>query len=93
MLGGIMRIPKLTFFQLTKVFGAGFLGYALLVTLGSISAAVIFPDYVKLRFDMSIHTFLEMVFFYCGFFGLVATSLMLIGAWFILRLFRPKGSV
>jgi hypothetical protein len=86
-------MPKLTFFQLTKVFLAGFIGYALLISVASITVAVIFPDYVKLRFDMSIDTFLEMIFFYFGFLGLVATCLMLIGAWGILRLVRRRGSV
>ena len=86
-------MPKLSFFQLTKVFVAGFIGYALLISLASIAAAVIYPDYIKLRFDMSIDTFLEMVFFHFGFLGLIATSLMLICAWAILRLLRPRGSV
>jgi hypothetical protein len=85
-------MPKLSFSQLTKVFGAGFVGYALLVTFGSISTAVIFPEYVKLRFDMLIHTFLESVLFYFGFFGLFATCLgLLLLVRGIIGLFRGKA--
>lgn len=73
-------MPKLSFLQLTKVFGAGFVGYTVLVSILSVSAAAAFPEYLKMRFDMSIDTFLTMVFFYFGFFGLVAMLLMLIGA-------------
>jgi len=88
-----MPMPKLSFFQLTKVFVAGFIGYAVLLCLITIAVGVVFPDYVKLRFDMSIDTFLEMVFFYFGIFGFIATFLMLIGAWCILRLVSPRASV
>ena len=88
-----MRMPKLSFFQLTKVFAAGFIGYAVLVSLVSVGAAVVFPEFVKAQFDMSIRTFLETIVFYFGFFGLIATPLMLIGAWCILRLVKHRGSV
>ena len=86
-------MPKLSFLQLTKVFGVGFIGYTVLVSIVSVGAAAAFPAYFKKRFDMSIDTFLTMVLFYSGFFGLVAMLLMLIGAWCILRLVRPRDSV
>jgi hypothetical protein len=81
-------MPRLSLFQLTKVFAAGFLGYAVLVTLFSVGIALLFPSYIIARFDMSIDTFLELLFVYLGFLGAMATFLMLIGAWVVLRLFR-----
>ncbi len=85
-------MPKLSFFQLTKIFVAGFIGYALLVSLLSITLAVVFPHYIVRRFDMSIDTFFLMVSWYFGIFGIVATFLMLIGAWAVLRFSRLRGS-
>lgn len=87
----ITNMPKLTFFQLTKIFVAGFLGYALLVLLLSVGAANFFPGFVKGRLDMSIGTFYHEVFIYFGFFGMVSALLMLVGAWCILGLAGKAG--
>ncbi len=83
-------MPKLSFLQLTKIFGAGFVGYTVLVSVLSVGATVVFPDYLKKRFDMSLDMFLETMFIYFGLLGLVAMLLMLIGAWCILRLTRRR---
>lgn len=89
MLGGIKHMSRLSFFELAKVFGAGFLGYALLVTCLSVGTALFFPSYLTGGWlDMSIHEFFRTMFDYFGLFGLLATPMMLIGAWCILRLFR-----
>jgi hypothetical protein len=81
-------MPTLSFSQLAKVFAAGFVGYALVISLLSLATAVAFPDFVKGRMDMSLHEFFRMVFYYFGVLGLIATPLMLIGAWGLLRVFR-----
>ena len=39
---------------------------------------------------MSIQTFFEVVFYYYGIFGLIVASLMLVGAWLVLRFSRQK---
>ena len=84
-------MPRLTFIQLTKVFAAGFLGYALLIAVLSFGTALLFPSYIKSGWiDMSIHEFLKTVFFWFGVFGVIATPLMLFGAWCILRWFRRR---
>jgi hypothetical protein len=84
-------MPKLSFLQLTKVFVAGFLGYALLVAVLSFGTALFFPSYIKSGWlDMSIHEFLKAIFFYFGILGAIATPLMLVGAWCILRLFSGR---
>ena len=89
--GTITHMPKLSFLQLTRIFIAGFIGYAVLGSLVIIGAAVVFPDYVKGRFDMDIYNFLKMMFVYSGVFGLTVTPFMLIGARGILRLLRPRA--
>jgi hypothetical protein len=81
-------MPRLSFFQLTKIFAAGFLGYAAILAILSVGTALLFPSFVKSRLDMSIHTFYESIFYFFGFLGGVSTFLMLIGAWCVLRLFR-----
>jgi len=83
-------MPTLSLFQLAKVFAAGFVGYALFISVLSVGTAVAFPDFVKARLDMSLHEFFRMVFYYFGLLGLIATPLMLIGAWGFSRLFRPR---
>ena len=88
---GTTIMPRLTFFQLTKIFAAGFLGYALLVMLLSVGTALLFPGFVKGWLDRSIGTFYHEVFAYFGFFGIVSAVLMLVGAWGILRLAGKAG--
>jgi hypothetical protein len=84
-------MPRLTFIQLTKVFAVGFLGYALLIAVLCLGTALLFPSYIKGgRIDMSIHEFLKTMFICFGGFGVIATSLMLIGAWGLLRVFRER---
>ena len=83
-------MPRLSFLQLTKIFAAGFLGYALLLSVLSLGTALLFPSFVKGRLDMSIHTFFETVFYYFGVLGLIATPLMLTGAWCVLRFVRKR---
>jgi len=85
-------MPKLTFLQLAKIFAAGFFGYALLISVAAVGIALLFPSFVKNGpLDMSIHNFLHEVFYYLGGFGIIATLLMLPGAWCILRLFRSRS--
>ena len=85
-------MPKLSFIQLTKIFVAGFLGYALLVSILSLGTALLFPSFIKgSPLDMSIGTFFQDVFYFFGFLGIIATLLMLVGAWFVLRIFRRKA--
>jgi hypothetical protein len=80
---------KLSFLQLTKIFAAGFLGYALLVSFLTLATALLFPAFIKgYPLDMSIHTFFETVFYFFGMLGVIAATLMLAGAWCILRVFR-----
>jgi hypothetical protein len=58
-------MPRLTFFQLTKVFAAGFLGYALLISALSCGTALLFPSFIKTGwFDMSIHEFFKTIFYF-----------------------------
>jgi hypothetical protein len=84
-------MPRLSLFQLLKIFAAGFLGYALFVLILSVGTATLFPGFVKGWLDRSIHTFYQDVITYFGFFGIVAAVLMLIGAWCVLRLTGRKG--
>ena len=86
-----MRMNKLSFGQLTKIFAAGLLGYALLVSFLSLGTALLFPSFIKgYPLDMSIHTFFESVFYVFGILGVILATLMLAGAWCILRVFRKK---
>ena len=83
-------MPLLSLFQLTKVFAAGFVGYAMVVSLVSVGTAAFFPGYIKGRLDMSIELFFWMVFYYFGAFGIFVTALMVVSAWCILRLWRRR---
>ena len=85
-------MPKLSFFQLAKIFTAGFLGYALLVSLLSWCTVVYYPLFIKGNpLDMSVHAFLSIVFYYFFVFGFVIAALMLVGAWCVLRILSRKG--
>lgn len=83
-------MPKLSFFQLAKIFLAGFLGYAVLLCLLAVGTVIVFPRFVRGNLDMSPDTFYQMVFYYLGVSVLIATPLMLGGAWCVLRLFRRR---
>ena len=89
-LGGTTRMPSLTFPQLAKVFGAGFLGYAVIVVLTAVGVAFLFPNFIGGTLDMSADTYFKAVFIYFGLLGVVAAVLMLAGAWCILRFFRQS---
>jgi len=86
-------MPKLSFLQMTKIFVAGFFGYAVLGSLVTLGAAAVFPDYLKRHLDMDIPNFLSMMFVYFGLFGLIVTPFMLVGAWVVLRAFRRRDSI
>jgi hypothetical protein len=81
-------MPKLSFYQLTKIFGAGLLGYALFIGVLSLGTALFFPNVIKTKIDMSIHEFLKSVLVYFGLLGLFATILLLLCAWCVLRVTR-----
>jgi len=83
-------MPKLSFLQLVKVFAAGLLGYSVLACSLALAIGALFPTYIKGRLDMSVGTFYQFLFFYFGVCVLIATPLMLIGAWGILRLFTKR---
>ena len=84
-------MPKLSFLQLIRVFAAEVLGYSVLACLLGLAFGALFPGYIKGTLDMSVGTFYEFLFLYFGVCVLIATPLMLIGAWGILRLFRKRG--
>ena len=91
MSGGTTRMPNLSFLQLAKVFAAGFLGYVVLTSFAAFVVALAFPNFVNGDpLDMSIDMFFKTVFFHFGILGVVATLLMLVGAWCILRLFTRR---
>ena len=81
-----------TFYQLCKIFAAGLVGYLILLLFASLAFAALFPNFIKTRIDMSIGNFLEYVMVYFGLWGVAAAPLMLIGAWLILRIFRPRSA-
>ena len=83
-------MPSLTFPQLAKVFGAGFLGYTVVVALTTVGVAFLFPHFIGGTLDMSADTYFKAVFIYFGLLGVIAAVLMLAGAWCILRFFRQS---
>jgi hypothetical protein len=83
-------IPRLSFFQLVKIFSAGFLGCALLLSVLSLGTVLLFPSFVTDTLDMSIHEFFHDVFYFFGVLGIIVTPLMLAGAWGVLELLRQK---
>ena len=83
-------MPNLTFPQLAKVFGAGFLGYAVLGSLTAVGVAFLCPGFINGTLDISVDTYLKTAFFYFGVLGVVVALLMFAGAWCILRLFGQR---
>ena len=86
-----MHMPTLSFFQLAKIFAAGFFGYAILLCLLTVGTVVLFPLYVSGDLDMSPDTLYRMVFYYLGVPVLIATSVMLVAAWGVLRFLRRRA--
>lgn len=83
-------MPALSFFQLARIFIAGFVGYSILLCLSAIGTVVLFPRFVRVDLDMSYDTFYLMVFCYLGVSVFIATPLMLGAAWCGLRLLRGR---
>jgi hypothetical protein len=78
----------MSFGKLTKIFGAGLLGYEALVLSYAFGWAVISPQTMIDQYDASLGFALGLLLFCFGGMGIIVAVVMLLSAWCILNFRR-----